>query len=99
MKSGMLAAEAAFKALGHQDSSTDEVTPPVDMSSYEEALKKSWIWKELHQVRNVRPSFNTQLGIWGGIAYSGLDTLILKGRTPWTFRNRASDASHTRHSR
>ncbi|KAG1810995.1 hypothetical protein EV424DRAFT_1557954, partial [Suillus variegatus] len=36
-------------------------------------------------------------GIWGGIMYSGVDSLLLKGRTPWTFRNRArlTDAQHT----
>jgi len=37
------------------------------------------------------------LGMWGGIAYSGMDSLFLKGRTPWTFRNRkkTTDAAHT----
>jgi len=64
MKTGMLAAEAAFDAL--------------------------------YEVRNLRPSFNTPLGIFGGIAYSGIDTLLLKGRTPWTLRNsRVTDAAHT----
>ena len=92
MKSGMVAAEAAFDAI---ENSTDE---PTDMSKYEENLKKSWVWSDLHEVRNLRPSFNTPLGIWGGIAYSGVDSLFLKGRTPWTFRSTpdASDAAHTK---
>ncbi|EPQ50141.1 FAD/NAD P-binding domain-containing protein [Gloeophyllum trabeum ATCC 11539] len=94
MKSGMLAAEAAFAAL----ESPSESEAAVDMSAYEAALKESWVWKELHEVRNLRPSFNTPLGIWGGLAYSGLDTFVLKGRTPWTFRNRqrTTDAAHTK---
>ncbi|KAI0694134.1 hypothetical protein BC835DRAFT_1545230 [Cytidiella melzeri] len=92
MKSGMLAAEAAFDAI---EAASDE---PTDMSKYEENLKNSWVWSDLHEVRNLRPSFNTRLGLWGGIAYSGLDSLFLKGRTPWTFRNTtgASDAAHTK---
>ncbi|KAI0340320.1 FAD/NAD(P)-binding domain-containing protein [Trametopsis cervina] len=91
MKSGMLAAESAFEAL---EVESDKAT---DMSIYEEKLKDSWVWSDLHEVRNLRPSFNTPLGIWGGIAYSGLDSLILKGRTPWTFRNSgSSDAAHTK---
>lgn len=28
--------------------------------------------------------------------YSGIDSLILKGRTPWTFRHGSSDAAHTK---
>jgi flavin-dependent dehydrogenase len=36
------------------------------MSGYETAVKDSWIWKELHEVRNLRPSFHNPLGLWGG---------------------------------
>ncbi|KAG8944421.1 hypothetical protein FRC03_002080 [Tulasnella sp. 419] len=102
MKSGMLAAENAFKAiesLPETESSEEETEytgPPVDMSPYESAVKDSWVWKELNEIRNVRPSFNTSLGIWGGMAWSGLDTLILRGKVPWTFHNRISDAAHTK---
>ncbi|KAI0686570.1 FAD/NAD(P)-binding domain-containing protein [Earliella scabrosa] len=97
MKSGMLAAEAAFDALA-SESSSDE---PADMSAYEESFKKSWIYDDLYEVRNVRPSFNTGLGLWGGVAYSGIDSLLLRGRTPWTFRNTEgkSDAAHTKRAR
>lgn len=96
MKSGMLAAESAFEAIAaSENSASDE---PTDMSKYEESLKQSWVWSDLHEVRNLRPSFNTPLGLWGGIAYSGVDSMFLKGRTPWTFRNKsgASDAAHTK---
>ena len=58
-------------------------------------------WEDLNEVRNLRPSFNTPLGIWGGIAYSGIDSLLLKGRTPWTFRNKTklTDSQHTKKAR
>ena len=96
MKSGMLAAEAAYDAL---EQSADD-SAPTDMSAYATAFRNSWAHADLHEVRNLRPSFNTALGIWGGIAYSGVDSLLLKGRTPWTFRNTAklSDAAHTKRS-
>lgn len=102
MKSGMLAAETAFDVVGAQQESEAESdkAPVADMSAYEDALRASWVWSDLYEVRNVRASFNTPLGMWGGIAYSGLDTLLLKGRTPWTFRiARSSDAAHTGRAR
>ncbi|KAH9915142.1 FAD/NAD-P-binding domain-containing protein [Epithele typhae] len=97
MKSGTLAAEAAFDALASQP----EEDKPTDMSAYDTALQNSWVRDDLYEVRNVRPSFQTPLGMFGGVAYSGLDTLLLRGRTPWTFRNKTglSDAAHTRPAR
>ena len=93
MKTGMLAAEAAADVLASEADST----APSDMSKYDTAVRNSWVWSDLNEVRNLRASFNTSLGIWGGMAYSGLDSLFFKGWTPWTFRNksRSSDAAHT----
>ena len=79
MKSGMTAAEAVFDALG-DDSAGNEVT------AYAERLKGSWVWDELYQVRNIRPSFHK--GLWPGIVYSGLDTYLFRGRAPWTFHHK-----------
>ncbi|KAF8839455.1 hypothetical protein BDN67DRAFT_953472 [Paxillus ammoniavirescens] len=95
MKSGMLAAEAAADVL--TESSDGERNASSNMSKYNAALRDSWVWSDLNEVRNLRASFNTPLGLWGGIAYSGVDSLFLKGRTPWTFRNRSrtTDAAHT----
>ncbi|PYI05939.1 hypothetical protein BO78DRAFT_397794 [Aspergillus sclerotiicarbonarius CBS 121057] len=90
MKSAMLAAESAYAALqGSSDGS-------VFLFDYEEALRKSSIWKELHEVRNMRPSFSTPLGLYGGILYSGLEAYVLKGRTPWTLKHHGTDASATK---
>ncbi|KAI9262047.1 hypothetical protein BY458DRAFT_458920 [Sporodiniella umbellata] len=85
MKSGMLAAEAAIEKLkGAQEEG-------ILLDNYEENIKHSWIYDELYQVRNLVPSFHTPLGLYGGLAYSGLDSLLLKGRTPWTFRHQKAD--------
>lgn len=97
MKSGILAAETAFSAL--TDPATAELETPTDMAPYAEAVKNSYIWKELKQVRNLRPSFHTPLGIWGGMAYSGLDSLFLRGVVPWTFRNKWEDYAATKKAR
>lgn len=55
----------------------------LEPKDYEEKVKSSWIWSDLKEVRNVRPSFHTKLGLFGGMAYSGL-TLAIKGKEPWT---------------
>ncbi|KAF7762334.1 hypothetical protein Agabi119p4_8927 [Agaricus bisporus var. burnettii] len=86
MKTGMLAAESAFTTV-HPTESSQASEAAADLSSYETAYKKSWVHEDLHEVRNLRPSFNTKLGIWGGIMYSGVDSLFLKGSVPWNFRH------------
>ena len=68
-------------------SETVDEDTPTDLSSYSRAFTKSWVYDDLNEVRNIRPSFATSLGLWGGVAYSGIDTLLLKGRAPWTFRH------------
>lgn len=90
MKSGMLAAEAAFDAFD------SDAEGPIQLYSYEENLKKSWIWDELHQVRNLRPSFHNPLGNLGGILYSGIDSLILRGKAPWTLKHPGPDSQQTK---
>ena len=79
MKSGMLAAEAVYEALGAAGAAA--------LDGYPKALDSSWIYEELRRVRNIRPSFH--YGLWAGIAYSGIDTYLLRGRAPWTFHHRA----------
>lgn len=90
MKSGMLAAEAAYPALVDTDASS------IFLYGYEDALRKSWIWQELKQVRNMRPSFHTPLGIYGGIMYSGLEAFIFRGLEPWTFHHKGPDYAATK---
>lgn len=108
MKSAMLAAESCYDEISKKPSFESIIEekgeenmdisnePLINLESYENSLNKSWVYDELHEVRNIRPSFNTKLGIYGGMAYSGLDTIILKGHLPWTFKFSESDASLTR---
>lgn len=42
-------------------------------------------------MRNVRPSFNTTLGMWGGMVYTGVFCWLLRGKEPWTLRHHGSD--------
>ncbi|MBL8434625.1 MAG: electron transfer flavoprotein-ubiquinone oxidoreductase [Zoogloea sp.] len=81
MKSGIEAAEALFAHLTVEGQTGHEVL------GYAERLKQSWLWDELYTVRNIRPSF--RWGLWGGIAYSAIDTFLLKGRAPWTLHHHA----------
>jgi electron-transferring-flavoprotein dehydrogenase len=96
MKSGILAAESAYDQLS---SLSPDSTAALDLSSYEESLKKSYVYSELNEVRNLRPSFHNPLGNYGGIIYSGIDSLLLKGRVPWTFRKKTEDFQDTRPAR
>src|SRR6266496_6151460 len=74
MKTGMLAAEAGFEALGREEAS--------ELEAYPERLRQSWVWAELKAVRNIRPSFH--LGLWGGLLGAAVDTYLLRGHAPWT---------------
>ncbi|KAK3381602.1 hypothetical protein B0H63DRAFT_397360 [Podospora didyma] len=91
MKSGMLAAEATWTALS--DSSD---AGSVFLYDYEDSLRNSSIFKELKEVRNMRPSFHSPLGIYGGLMYSGIEAFIFKGRVPWTFKHKVTDHEATK---
>ena len=82
MKSGMLAAEAVADALTNGR--------PAEPRSYTRRVRQSWLWTELRDVRNVRPSF-AKFGTLGGALYSGFDAMVLRGRAPWTMRHWHAD--------
>jgi electron-transferring-flavoprotein dehydrogenase len=65
MKTGMLAAEAAFAALG-QGRANDT------LSAYDAAYTKSWVAKDLHRVRNAKPLWS-KLGTLLALPFIGLD--------------------------
>jgi electron-transferring-flavoprotein dehydrogenase len=79
MKSGMTAAEAVFEHL--------RAGGGAEVVGYPERLRHTWLWDELHRVRNIRPAF--RWGLYGGIAYSALDTYVLRGKAPWTLGHHA----------
>jgi electron-transferring-flavoprotein dehydrogenase len=77
MKSGMVAAESLvpFLAGGGRE-----------CAAYFDNLKKSWLYKELHKVRNIRPGFNA--GLWFGLIHAGFQT-IGGWLLPYTLKNHA----------
>ena len=91
MKSGMLAAEAIAEVLKEEHVSDDSNTEAV---KYSELFRDSWLYHELHKVRNIRPSF--KWGLFGGLAYSGLEEYIFRGKAPWTLRHRSPDYASLR---
>ena len=68
IESGSLAAEAAFAAL--QPGQTPST--PGALSVYDESLRQSFVWKDLYEVRNMRPAFGR--GFWVGGALAGAMT-------------------------
>jgi electron-transferring-flavoprotein dehydrogenase len=75
MQSAILAADSVLALLDKEDWGQEA-------SGYSSALKKNWLWDELHGVRNIRPAF--KWGLWGGIAYGAIDTFLFRGKAPWT---------------
>jgi electron-transferring-flavoprotein dehydrogenase len=78
MKSGMLCAEAAYDALAAEG-------PVGRLDAYPETLKTSWVWEELAAVRNIRPGFSK--GLYVGLTNAAVETYLLKGKAPWTWRH------------
>jgi electron-transferring-flavoprotein dehydrogenase len=75
MRTGMLAAETAFDAIGAGDTSA------ARLRRYEEAIAASEVRRELYPVRNVHQSFS--YGLIPGLLYSGL-SLVTGG---WWIRD------------
>ena len=82
MKSGMLAAEAAFEAISND-------SDIKILNDYEDCLRNSWINKELHRARNFRPAF--KFGLLLGTLIAGFDQIILRGRAVWTLKHGHTD--------
>ena len=72
IESGRLAAEATWRALARGASWRA-------LSSYDDALRRSFVWRELREVRNMRQAFGR--GFWMGSAAAGMATAT-KGRFP-----------------
>ena len=80
MKSGMVAAESVLALLTASENWGEECT------DYQANLEKSWLWKELKKVRNIRPGFHK--GLWFGLLNAAWETLTC-GLSPWTLKNHA----------
>jgi electron-transferring-flavoprotein dehydrogenase len=85
IESGSLAAEAAFAALQRGQ------TPgtPGALAVYDDALRQSFVWKDLQEVRNMRQAFGRGLLLGGALAGAMTAT---KGRFPPGDAGTESDA-------
>jgi electron-transferring-flavoprotein dehydrogenase len=84
IKTGMLAAESVQGALSLGDTGQSE------LPDYEESVKASWVYKELHRGRNFGPGL-VKLGTFFGAAFAFIDQNIFFGKLPFTWRNSATD--------
>ena len=82
IKTGMLAAEAAFEAItgGRQHD---------ELSAYPQAFEKSWLHTELNKSRNFKTWFKKGLTV--GTLMNGIEQLALKGHIPWTLHRDKPD--------
>jgi electron-transferring-flavoprotein dehydrogenase len=82
IKTGMLAAEAAFEALG-AGRSADE------LAAYPKAFQASWLFDELWQARNFKQWMAK--GLVFGTVMVGIEQKLLGGKFPWTLHHRHAD--------
>ena len=82
IKTGMLAAEAAFAALG-------EGRQHDELAAYPAAFEQSWLKEELHVARNFKPWMSK--GLYIGTIMTGIDQLIFRGKAPWTLHHQHAD--------
>ena len=82
MKSGMLAAEAAFDELSEGHAQTEA-------TSFQTRFENSWLFDELNRSRNVGPALH-KLGVLGGSGYAFADQYFA-GNQPWTLTDPTPD--------
>ncbi len=82
IKTGMLAAEAAYDAVqaGRQHD---------ELSAYPEAFEKSWLYTELNKDRNFKNWFKKGLTV--ATVMNGFEQFVLKGKMPWTLHRTQPD--------
>ena len=88
MKSGMLAAESAFAALGDPAALGNEAAP-AELTEYPRAFEASWLHDELHRARNFKPWMSK--GLYTGTLMVGIDQIVFGGKAPWTLRHQHGD--------
>jgi len=83
IKTGTLAAESVYEALANGDEYSE-------LTSFENAVRKSWVHDELHRARNFGPALH-KLGTFFGAAFTYIDQNIFRGKMPFTLRNVHAD--------
>jgi electron-transferring-flavoprotein dehydrogenase len=84
IKTGMLAAESVHKALSEGDEGQSE------LSDYEDSVRDSWVYREMHAGRNFGPGL-VKLGTFWGAAFTFIDQNIFFGKLPFTWQNPMPD--------
>jgi len=79
MKSGIIAAQVIDKHIYDGE----------NLSIYEKEFKNSWVYEELHQARNVKPSF--KWGLIPAMIFTGIDQKIFAGKLPFTLQHDHAD--------
>ena len=82
IKSGMMAADAAFDALV-AERSADE------LPAYSAAFEASWLHTELNKARNFKQWFKKGRAV--GTLMTGIEQFVLKGNIPWTIHRTKAD--------
>ncbi|MDF1683236.1 MAG: electron transfer flavoprotein-ubiquinone oxidoreductase [Legionellaceae bacterium] len=85
IQSGILAADACAELL------QDKASNSLEITSYPEQFKQSWLAKELYAARNIRPAF--KYGLFAGLANAAFETYITRGHAPWTLKHHADHTS------
>jgi electron-transferring-flavoprotein dehydrogenase len=85
IKTGMLAAEAAYDAIvaGRQH---DELT------AYPKAFEASWLYTELNKDRNFKNWF--KYGLTTATLMNGFEQFVLRGHIPWTLHRDKPDHAY-----
>jgi len=84
MKSGMLAAETVYQSLSTGDQGGQ------DLSQFEQHLRDSWLYAELHQHRNFGPAMHKFGSLLGG-AFNWLSQVVFRGKLPLTLHDTKPD--------
>jgi electron-transferring-flavoprotein dehydrogenase len=82
IKTGMLAADAAYEAL-HAGRHNDE------LDAYPLAFKTSWLYEELYKARNFKQWMSK--GLYLGTFMVGVEQKVLGGNVPWTLHHKHAD--------
>jgi len=85
IKTGMLAAQAAFEAVA-AGRAHDE------LAAYPEAFEKSWLHTELNKDRNFKNWF--KYGLTTATLMNGFEQFVLRGHIPWTLRREKPDNAY-----
>jgi len=82
IKSGMLAAQAAYEAVtsGREHD---------ELAAYPLAFRNSWLYQELHRARNFKPWMSK--GLYTGTLMVGIDQIVFGGKAPWTLHHDHAD--------